>query len=251
MKTPRYFRFWKNPFYDPRLYIHVVVFVILVLVSVGATFSKSKVIQKNMPLAWDKTLVVEETKPSPVVVAFLVATPAPKVKGTTDTKSSPSIAPVPSQVLIARGSSNPLCKGVGEQWKMIADPAHGGQYVICNTVVEKMASVAELNSEQNNYRKNHGLNALNINDALCKIAASRAQEVSKNFSHDGFEAAVENSGIGKKSYGENIASGPLSAVHFVEYSWDKSPGHKANMLGDWLDGCAGVADKYAVFLFAK
>lgn len=150
-----------------------------------------------------------------------------------------------------KGRSNPLCRGVSESWKMIPDPNHAGQYIICNTESEKMTTVDELNRAQNNYRGEHGLNQLNINGQLCKIAANRAAEIAKDFSHGGFESAVKGSGLGKSSYGENIASGPLSGVHFVEWSWDKSPGHRENMLGDWTDGCGGVFDKYAVFLFAK
>ena len=50
---------------------------------------------------------------------------------------------------------------------------------------------------------------------------------------------------------KNIASGPLTAVQFVEWSWDKSPGHRTNMLSDWNEGCGGVFDRFAVFIFAK
>lgn len=168
--------------------------------------------------------------------------------------TSPS--PSPLQAVLGENapsdsSRNTLCKGVTDSWKMIPDPSHEGLYVICNTTSEKMTTVDELNAAQNSYRVEHGLSALNVNSKLCEVAAGRAADVAKSFSHDGFKSAVEGSGLGKSSYGENIASGPLSGVHFVEWSWDKSPGHKANMLGDWTDGCGGVSGKYAVFLFAK
>lgn len=146
---------------------------------------------------------------------------------------------------------NSLCDGIAEKWKLVPNPEVSGQYIICNSDSGEMASVSELNSAQNNYRVTHGLNALSINGDLCKIAGERAVEVAGNFSHSGFEAAVDRSGIERSSVGENIASGPLTAVQFVEWSWDKSPGHRANMLGDWVEGCGGVHDRFAVFIFAK
>ncbi len=184
--------------------------------------------------------------------------------------SAPSLPPTDvfkkptpiSQEIILETGENPIvkvgseglssfCEGITEAWKLVPNPDVEGQYIVCNSQNGKMATVEQLNVAQNNYRKNNSLNALSINNDLCKIAAERAREIAGNFSHDGFEAAVERSGIQKSAVGENIASGPLTAVQFVEWSWDKSPGHRANMLGDWLEGCAGVFDRFAVFIFAK
>lgn len=148
--------------------------------------------------------------------------------------------------------SNPLCRGVTESWKLVPDPEVEGQYIICNAGGQsQMATVDELNIAINNYRASNSLNRLNISGDLCTIATERAREISVNFSHDGFENAVERSGIEKNAVGENIASGPLSAVQFVEWSWDKSPGHRANMLGDWSEGCGGVYARFAVYIFAR
>lgn len=166
------------------------------------------------------------------------STPKPKLPGKPQTQ------------IIQNKNSHPLCGGVTEPWKLVADPQKEGQYIICNTErSNQMASVDELNVAVNNYRVSHGLNALSIDATLCAIAGERAREISQNFSHDGFEAAVERHDL-QKSAGENIASGPLTAVQFVEWSWDKSPGHKANMLADWAEGCGGVFDRFAVYIFA-
>lgn len=100
------------------------------------------------------------------------------------------------------------------------------------------------------FNLNRKLNALIIDNTLCSIAQNRVREISQNFSHDGFEAAVERHNL-QKSAGENIALGLLTAVQFVEWSWDKSSGHRANMLSDWNEDCAGVFDRFAVFIFAK
>ena len=163
----------------------------------------------------------------------------------------PKLPGKPQAQIVQNKNSNPLCKGVTEPWKLVPDPEKEGQFIICNSETgNKMATADELNSTLNNYRVAHGLNALRIDGTLCAIAGERAREISQNFSHDGFEAAVEKHNL-QKSAGENIASGPLTAVQFVEWSWDKSPGHKANMLSDWTEGCGGVFDRFAVYVFAK
>ena len=162
----------------------------------------------------------------------------------------PKLPGKPQAQIVQNKNSNPLCMGVTEPWKLVPDPEKEGQFIICNSETgNKMATADELNSTLNNYRVAHGLNALRIDGTLCAIAAERAREISQNFSHDGFEAAVERHNL-QKSAGENIASGPLTAVQFVEWSWDKSPGHKANMLSDWNEGCGGVFDRFAVYIFA-
>ncbi len=186
--------------------------------------------------------------PSPVVRPG----PSPKVKVVRAGINTSSPSPTPSpQTQGAKTSNNPLCRGVSGEWKMIPEPGREGMYVICNIVEEKVGTSDELNAALNNYRKEHGLGTLFINSGLCKVAGERAHEILINFSHDGFEAATKRSGVNARAFGENIASGALSATKFVEWSWDRSPGHKANMLGDWTDGCGAIWDKYAVFLFAK
>ncbi|OGD89825.1 hypothetical protein A2W45_04135 [Candidatus Curtissbacteria bacterium RIFCSPHIGHO2_12_41_11] len=163
----------------------------------------------------------------------------------------PKLPGKPQTQIVQNKNSNPLCKGVTEPWKLVPDPGKEGQFIICNSQTgNKMATADELNSALNNYRVAHGFNALRIDGTLCAIAGERAREISQNFSHDGFKAAVERHNL-QKSAGENIASGPLTAVQFVEWSWDKSPGHRQNMLSDWTEGCGGVFDRFAVYVFAK
>jgi uncharacterized protein YkwD len=227
-----------------KLFFQLLLFLVLVIIFLlGGVFKKTE-LYKKLPLLHEAAVFslvlpspLPKSKPKPMPVANV---------------AQKNVETVPDEKKVLAGStSDSLCQGKKDSWTMVPDPAHEGLYTICNVTTEKMATVDELNSVQNDYRRSHGLNALNINSGLCRIAGERAQEISKNFSHDGFEAAIKRSGLANKSFGENIASGPLDAVHFVEWSWDRSPGHKANMLGDWTDGCAGVWDKYAVFMFAK
>lgn len=162
----------------------------------------------------------------------------------------PQLPGKPQTQIVQNKSNQPLCKNVTEPWKLVPDPEKEGQFIICNSQTgNKMATADELNLALNNFRVAHGLNALRIDGTLCAIAGERAREISQNFSHDGFEAAIERHNL-QKSSGENIASGPLTSVQFVEWSWDKSPGHRANMLADWSEGCGGVFDRFAVYIFA-
>ena len=248
MKLGKYFWF----FTKPSFFVHLFILVVLSSLFLATDYVKSYRTYGAMPKVLGEHVIVDlqaqvEPKSSPQPTSTAVAKPKPSSK----LESSPVVASEKVSGAVNVDSPNPLCKGVKEDWKMIPEPGKEGLYIICNTTKENMASVSDLNSEQNTYRVAHGKNALNINSSICSIASKRAEEVAKNFSHDGFESAVNNSGLGFHSYGENIASGPLSAVHFIEWSWDRSPGHRENMLGDWSDGCAGVSGKYAVFLFAK
>ena len=214
-------------------------FLLLVLISWSFSMSVVKNLQiMNLWPADSGNVIIEISSPSPTGKA---------VEGDSEKK----VVATAGGGVSKKPSSHPLCKGVTEPWKLVADPDHAGQYVICNTTTEAMTTVEELNMAQNQYRRDHGLNALNINAGLCKVAAERAREIAANFSHDGFEAAVERNNIDRSAVGENIASGPLTGAHFIEWSWDKSPGHRENMLRDWTEGCGGVYDRFAVFIFAK
>ncbi len=235
------------------LVLHLLVLFLISFFTIGTNYSRNFRTLGAMPSVLSEAVIERVDNVPSVGTNDLKKADAKKVSKTT-VIASPS--PSPLQAVLGKNapsdsSRNTLCKGVTDSWKMVSDPKSEGLYVICNTTSEKMTTAGELNAAQNSYRVEHGLNTLNINSKLCEVAAGRAKEVSKNFSHDGFKSAVEGSGLGKSSYGENIASGPLTGVHFVEWSWDKSSGHRANMLGDWTDGCAGVNGKYAVFLFAK
>jgi len=218
---------------NPRKFIGFV--ILFAFISISLAFlglaSNFKIIQEESLQKAEATQVQEENSQK-------LESPKPKLPGKPQTQ-------------IVQNNNSPLCKGVTESWKLVPDPEKEGQFIICNSQTgNKMANADELNSALNNYRVAHGLNALKIDGTLCAIAGERAREISQNFSHDGFEAAAERHNL-QKSAGENIVSGPLTAVQFVEWSWDKSPGHRANMLSDWNEGCGGVFDRFAVYVFAK
>jgi len=129
-----------------------------------------------------------------------------------------------------------------------------GFYIMKNAPGEPMATVAELNTTVNQYRSSHTLNTLYIDSQICVLADQRAHEIESDFSHDVFSTHFENGDynhLGFQIIGENIWSGEFSAVHIVEFGWDQSPGHRANLQGNWSRGCAGIYGPNVAFIFAR
>ena len=94
------------------------------------------------------------------------------------------------------------------------------------------------------YRIDNGqISPIVFDDSLNQLAAKRAIEISTDFSHDG---------IRTYNLGENIAmmvdsmGSPESLIRL----WDKSLGHKQNMLRDYSRTGFAKDGKYAVQIFA-
>jgi hypothetical protein len=78
-------------------------------------------------------------------------------------------------------------------------------------------------------RENAGLPALAVDERVMEYAQVRAQEISESYSHtrpNGLEKPYDEIG----PMGENIGGGITPDV--VMKAWMKSPGHRANILGD-------------------
>lgn len=218
--------------------------IVLFIVVIAVTSASSLQLGYSQPSVLEKAVIELTFSPSPTPIE-VIKEPIPiSQEIILETKENPIVK-------IGTNKLSSLCEGITEAWKLVPNPEVEGQYIICNSQNGQMATVDELNTAQNNYRQAQGLSRLSINGDLCKLASERAREIADNFSHDGFEVAVERNNIQKSAVGENIASGPLTAVQFVEWSWNKSPGHRANMLGDWSEGCGGVFNRFAVFIFAR
>lgn len=88
----------------------------------------------------------------------------------------------------------------------------------------------------NKEREAAGLSALKSDPTLNKIAALRAEEITRHFSHerpDGTSCftAFEEQGIVNAWSAENIAAGSATADGVMQ-QWMGSSGHKANILGE-------------------
>ena len=129
----------------------------------------------------------------------------------------------------------------------------------------------------NIYRQAHGVSALSTSQALCQETRKRVQDmVTLNIgkvpgnmilNHDGMAQDVQNGvldhSVGKKHYGENIASAyckrpfdgavvdVTTGTQLVEWCFDSSPGHKENLLNpQWTDVCSSGQFPFYVETFA-
>lgn len=119
---------------------------------------------------------------------------------------------------------------------------------------EEMATSEELNSTINDYRQAHDLNIIYIDPQICSVAEQRANEIKSDFSHNGFRNHAENGDydfLGYSQIAENLWQGEFSAVHIVEFGWDRSEGHRKNLQGNWTRGCSAVSGFNAVFIFVN
>lgn len=100
----------------------------------------------------------------------------------------------------------------------------------------------------NSYRASQGLGPVSTNAQTCNFAATRAQEISTNFSHDGFRDRINNKTLPYSSYSsitENIAmtSNPQEVVGM----WIASAGHAANMRKDTPYVCVAQYGNYYAY----
>jgi hypothetical protein len=115
----------------------------------------------------------------------------------------------------------------------------------------------EIFNSVNKERKKRNIHALTWNDSLYQTAQRRANEITRNFSHQGVPAG----------FGENIAMVPIGKVRSLGFIhrynvakaflkiWMKSTGHRENILrGQYNTCCIGVAQNkgkyYGVQLFS-
>lgn len=107
---------------------------------------------------------------------------------------------------------------------------------------------SELLSEINNYRKSQGLGPVTPNLETCSFAMLRAQEVSQNFSHDGFTNRITSHSLPYSQYSnvvENIAQNPNRED--VVPQWINSAPHATNLRADTPFGCVGYSGQYYTY----
>jgi uncharacterized protein YkwD len=100
----------------------------------------------------------------------------------------------------------------------------------------------------NAYRVSIGLRALAVNETISQQARQHSQNMAAGitpFSHDGFDAraAAIAQSISLQSAAENVAynQGYSNPAQTAVDSWLQSPGHKANIEGDYTLTGIGVA----------
>lgn len=105
----------------------------------------------------------------------------------------------------------------------------------------------------NNYRQQNGLNSLQFDSSLTKVASdySNYMNSANFFSHvapDGSHYYERCAAQGTTCHAENLAKGFLSAQSLFDM-WKSSPSHNENMLGPYTSIGLGVSGAYATTLF--
>jgi uncharacterized protein YkwD len=100
----------------------------------------------------------------------------------------------------------------------------------------------------NRFRVQQGLNRLEWNQDLFRVAKEHAQKMANKtapFNHDGFLNRIKSFKRRPRLTGENLFKGinlPGDIERFAVQAWKKSPGHRANLLKPSFNtGAIGVA----------
>ena len=103
----------------------------------------------------------------------------------------------------------------------------------------------------NQERTKRGLNPLTLSPELNRIADERAEEISTDFSHDGFDAYKDDirAIFGNVYIGENAGKQAGNASAAMD-SWMNSSGHRANILDtDYNNIGIGVYQSASGYLY--
>lgn len=151
------------------------------------------------------------------------STPTPTLKQSTNSTTTPTNKPTPTLTSQPAPTSTQSAISLDEKQKFMVD-------------------------EINKYRASIGLTSVKSDKYTCDFGKVRAQEISKDFSHDGFSDRVANKTIPYPSYRlitENIAM--TSDYKKVVSMWINSPGHAENMRRDTPFVCVGTYNNYYAY----
>jgi len=98
----------------------------------------------------------------------------------------------------------------------------------------------------NLHRSQMGLAPLSLHPSLSRLARNHSGNMALQkvpFGHDGFSSRADwiSKNLGSGSIGENVAMSSDDAVYTVQSLWLTSPGHKANIEGQFTSTGIGVA----------
>lgn len=99
----------------------------------------------------------------------------------------------------------------------------------------------------NNFRAEHKVQPLKINQQACEFAAVRAEEATTDWSHDQFFDHVQERHVSPSyQWSENLADNFTDPVLVVE-AWKESKPHRATLLSQMTYGCVARHDDVWAF----
>ena len=118
--------------------------------------------------------------------------------------------------------------------------------LFCSLTLKAQSLQDDVLKFTNQLRQGKGLPALEMRDDLNELALKHSTDMAKgktSFGHDGFEQrrqAAFKFLPGMNAFSENVAYGATSAKDVVNM-WNKSSGHRRNMLGNYRYIGIGIA----------
>ena len=179
----------------------------------------------------EKIIITPVTPVQNTAIPILVATATPV----------PTMTPTPSPTVVPTSTPKPVLPKSQEVSQT--------QNLLAESNTSDLGDVSTfLLNQVNEYRKQNGLGSIVSDQYTCQLAAIRVQEVSSNFSHDGFNSRISSSTLPYPDYSyvnENIAQN--SDMTRVVDSWIASPPHAENMRQNIQYACIRNAGEYYVF----
>lgn len=158
----------------------------------------------------------------------ITQTPSPEITYSVSPKSSPTESPKPSSTISLTATPTPLI--------LTSTPVSQPSTSASPTKPPNQQSediTGYIMNAINDYRRSLGLGPFQTDPYTCSFAKIRAQEISTNFSHEGFTQRLNNHNFPFPEYSyitENIAVTPN--YKDVVNLWINSPAHAANMQKD-------------------
>lgn len=158
--------------------------------------------------------------PTPTVTPFPTATPTPTLILTPTKVPTPTKRPTLTPTKSPQVTTQPLSNSAGDY------------------LLQKI----------NDYRASQGLASVKTDSYTCGFAATRAEEISHSFNHDGFSSRINSHTLPYPSYHkvtENIAM--TSDYKQVVTMWINSSGHAENMRQDTPNVCVVQFGNYYAY----
>lgn len=174
------------------------------------------------------------------------ATPTPNVKAARTSRVTPKPTSKKTVTVIKTPTPSPI--------KAVSTPKPTAKPTAKPTTAPVAAApatndvTAYIMKEINDYRASQGLGSVQTSAETCNFAKTRAQEITMNFNHDGFNQRKENKTLPYTSWSaitENIAM--TSNYKDVVTMWKNSSGHAANMRANTPYVCVMQSGNYYAY----
>lgn len=115
--------------------------------------------------------------------------------------------------------------------------------IYIKAVVEPRNILNDINA----YRATYLLQPLISNEILCKLADTRAKQITKDWSHNQFQTEIDKVEGMTGTFYENLARGYSADTVVFAWSLSKAGHREAMLVPEMTIGCVGQYDRYYSF----